>query len=42
LDSITAIIIIVAAAVRAIYGDRGNPARKHVDCYDGQHLPEDR
>jgi len=36
LDNITVTVIIaVAAAVCDIYGDRGNPARKHVNCYDG-------
>lgn len=34
--------ITIAAAVRDIHGDRGDPAGKHVNCHDGQHLSEDR
>lgn len=27
--------LLIAAAVRVVHGDRGDPARKHVDRYDG-------
>lgn len=40
MDNIIAIIII-AAAVCVIYGNRGNLACKHANCYDGQYIPED-
>jgi len=33
--------LLIAAAVRVVHGDRGDPAREHVDRYDGQHLSED-
>lgn len=34
-------IIVIAAAVCVVHGNRGDSARKHANCYDGQHLPED-